>query len=224
MIEAYPLTWPSNKLRTPSVDRQRAKFSKSETKYYGDVINGSRSSYRGKKPVSVYEAVSRLMAEIRRFTKTGQGWRIDPDDVIISTNMRVKLDGTPYSNQRDPLDSGVAVYFNLDDVQYCFPCDKWDRVADNITAIAAHLEAMRGMERWGVGESHDVFTGFKALPAAAQLDCWEILGIKQTKDVNLIKTQYRGRAFETHPDSGGSADKFQKLNEAYEMALKFATA
>lgn len=179
-------------------------------------------SYRVRKDLSVSLATARLFAEIKGFSRIGRPWRIDPTQVVISTNIRVKRDGLPYSGEREPEDSGVAVYFKLDEVQYCFPCDKWDRVADNIAAIASHLAAMRGMERWGVGESHDVFTGFKALPESVTLNCWEELGMKPSKEQELIKRNFRLKSFKAHPDHGGTQDSFTRLQAAYEQALLYA--
>ncbi len=34
-------------------------------------------------------------------------------EIIISTNLKLRIDGFPYSNQRQPDDRGVAVYFKL---------------------------------------------------------------------------------------------------------------
>ena len=223
MIEAYPHSWPIGKARTSVTDRKEARFSSSDRKTQIR-YDGSTYSYMVKKVLTVAVATERLFAEINSYSRAGHDWRIDPDDVIISTNIRLRLDGRPYSGQREPEDSGVAVYFKLDKIQYCFPCDKWDRVADNIAAIASHLGAMRGMERWGVGESHDVFTGFKALPASVTLSCWDVLGIKATKDIGLIKTQFRGKAFDAHPDHGGTQEAFTALQSAYEQAIIYANS
>lgn len=153
-MEKYPLTWPSNKVRTPISKMIRALFGK----------KSDSGNYSSKKDLTVHQATERLMKEIDAFTKVGKDWRIDPEKVIISTNLPPNRKGMPQTGMAQPSDPGVAVYLQLDGKDYCFPCDKWDRVADNIAAIAAHLNAMRGIEWWGVGDSHDVYTGFKALP------------------------------------------------------------
>src|SRR5271170_6432852 len=70
---------------------------------------------------------------------------------VISSNMRLRLDGYPYSNQAQPSDKGVAAYFTYKDRPMCFACDRWDKVQDNVYAIAMTIEAMRGIERWGSG-------------------------------------------------------------------------
>jgi hypothetical protein len=93
-------------------------------------------------------------------------------DAILSTNVELRLDGRPRSDRAEPPDAGVAFYFRLNGKPIVLACDKWDRVADNITAIAKHIEAMRGMDRWGVGNKAQAFAGYEALPAPEQW--WQV--------------------------------------------------
>src|SRR5262249_31741204 len=79
-----------------------------------------------------------------------------------------RTDSAPYSGARKSYDVGAAVYFSLNKKPYCLPCDRWNRLPDNLAAIAAHLEAMRGMDRWGVGSIEQAFAGYKALPARGE--------------------------------------------------------
>lgn len=213
-VEAYPLEWPAGHARTPDGDRERSRFGKWNAL------------------VSVAQATRAVMEQIGMFTRRGQTWRIDPDEVVISTNLTLRNDGLPRSGQRAPEDPGVAVYFELDGHPYAMPCDKWDRVADNLYAIAKHLEAMRGMERWGVGNLHVAFAGFNALPpgagdsaqAAFTIDSAArfLVGEVRTsdtieqviRDTRVYKSLYRRVAAVLHPDRGGDADRFQLLQEA----------
>src|SRR3712207_8918795 len=39
-------------------------------------------------------------------------------------------------------------------------CDKWDRIADTIHAIAKTIEATRGIERWGSVTTEQAFAGY----------------------------------------------------------------
>lgn len=211
MIEAYPLHWPTNKARTPATKRQRAHFG---TQTKGEY-------YNSRKQISVYEATSRILAELNKYTRVGQTIRVPKTSIIISTNIPVRKDGLPYSNFREPDDPGAAVYFTLDKRPYCLPCDKWDRVADNLAAIAAHIAANRGIERWGVGESIDVYRGFTALPETIESakNYWEILGFNgQPKTFDEVKAHYRQLLKERHPDTGGSEEAFHELQGAFEFA------
>ena len=219
MIEAYPLQWPLTKPRTPESKRQTASFGKKET------VTGNYGSWKTTKPLTLNQACKRVLSELDKYTRVGQPIRVPESSIVISTNIPVRKDGLPYSNFRKPADPGAAVYFSLDGQQYCLPCDKWDRVEDNIAAIAAHINALRGIERWGVGESHDAYAGFKALPesTAAEKEIWSVLEFDQKPDhVELIHSHYKRRAKVCHPDvPGGSEAAFQELQDAYQKALKF---
>lgn len=214
---AYPLTWPAGKPRTAAHLRQRATFS---------TLGGTGNSWQ-RRLLTVSEASDRLFKEIGAFTTTGHIYRIYPGHVVLSTNQVLNRDGSIRSGMRDPEDPGVAVYFKLDEKPYCLPCDKWDRVADNIAAIAAHLGAMRGMERWGVGTTEQAFTGYLALEARTQPAYWETLGLDMSEFEFIsdedkeaaILLAWRTKAKAAHPDNGGSHDAMVELNHAKDIAL-----
>jgi len=138
---------------------------------------------------------------------------------IISTNLRLKIDGLPYSQQRQPDDRGVAVWFTLNGNQRVLACDKWRSIEENIWAIAKTIDAMRGIDRWGVSDMLDrMFTGFLALPSQPH---WSsILDLPGTFSVEELKASYYKKAKELHPDNGGDPEKFAELNSAYESAKR----
>jgi hypothetical protein len=55
---------------------------------------------------------------------------------------------------------------------------------------------------------------------ANQPSIWDTLGLKAHATSAEIKSAYKKRALETHPDRGGSAADFRALQSAYEAALK----
>ncbi len=209
------LNWPAGFSRTPKAERQRAAFGRSNPV-------AAPGSFRGKVSMTIAAAVSRLTEELDRFTKAGRGWRTT--EVVITADVPVLARGDFRSQGPEPDDRGAALWFELDGREVVLCCDKWDRVADNITAIAKTLEAMRGLERWGVSETERAFTGFAALPAPGESTSrtwWDILGIdcfdRHTPD--SINAAYRRRAMECHPDRGGSSEAMSELNAAREQAL-----
>ncbi|MGB0685647.1 MAG: hypothetical protein ACPGQD_05615, partial [Planctomycetota bacterium] len=141
----------------------------------------SRSSFRR---TSVAQELEAMFAELGRL---GCGsW-----DVIVSSNVELRQDGLPYSNRRAPDDPGVAVYFKLAGEPRVLACDRWDLVEHNLRAIVKHVEAMRGMERWGVGTRDQAFAGYKALPAPAAGRMWfEVLGF--ASEVHVEVTRHLG--------------------------------
>lgn len=152
-------------------------------------------------------------------------------DVVISTNVRLRRDGLPYTGDRAPADPGVAVYFILNGQQQCIPCDKWARVWENMRAIEKTIEALRGIERWGAKEMVDAaFRGFQALPAPsggeyleADAPWYVILGVNQFASKDEIKVAYREKAKSAHPDQGGSSREWESLQRAYDKGISNAS-
>ena len=206
-IEAYPLCWPEGWKRTPGLQRKRAAFGKTETQF-----SAGGGSWRKTKSLSVADGISRVLEELRRL-------HIVRDDVIISTNIPTRIDGTPRGDRGEPADGGVAVYWRASQnaPTRCMAVDRYDRVADNLAAIAATLEAMRAIERHGGAEIlNRAFTGFAALPQHAGRPWREVLGFKPGERPTLpdVERFYRKLARQCHPDAGGSQAAMQELNAA----------
>ena len=166
--------------------------------------------------LTVADAVGRLLGELGRLGV--------PDyNVIISTDVRTRLDGLPYSNQAEPQDPGAAVYWKTrKGEERSMAIDRYTRVADNIAAIAATIEAMRAIERHGGAEILErAFLGFQALPPPINgARPWhEVLGVDPAASLDAAEVSYRIRAKNLHPDmTGGDADKMAELNEAIRQA------
>jgi hypothetical protein len=133
---------------------------------------GMPNRYRAKSEMTIAVAVDRVRAELKRMD-------VDGDDLVISTNLQLRLDGLPRSSQREPDDAGAAVYWrDRTGATRCMAIDRYYRVADNLAAIAATLDAMRAIERHGGAEILDrAFTGFTALEGPAKW--WEVLQVDQ---------------------------------------------
>ena len=207
-IKSYPLCWPSGWKRSAS--HRRAKFSS---------LGRNSEGRRGwPTQLTVAQALKRVIDELGRMGV--------PDwNVIVSTNIATRRDGLPYSNQAEPKDSGAAVYWkDRKDARKCIAIDHYDRVADNLAAIAATLDAMRAIERHGGAEIlQRVFMGFTALPAPDD-SWWRVFQFDNREQALRLGTpaleaRFRELAKLHHPDAGGSADAFQKLVDAKEQAL-----
>lgn len=195
-ITRYPLAWPVGWRRTPADRRKRATFS-----HY-------------KAQMSVQVAAGQLREELRRLGVPFDAW-------VLSTNVELRLDGMPRSD-REPKDPGAAVYFRLraGGKPKVFACDKWNRVADNVAAMARHIEALRAVDRYGVGEMEQVLAGYTALPPSAE-DWRSVFGFPPdaTPAFSEIDRLYKRLMAEAHPDKP-TGDKFQaqRLNVARDMA------
>jgi hypothetical protein len=217
-VSAYPLTWPDGWPRTPDFERVRARFNRTEKQYVAGV-GGPGYSYNTKKTLSVSDSVKRVRESLMRLAGVeGQA--------IISTNMPVRNDGLPRSDAKAPADPGVAVYWEINGKpMQVMAIDQYDRVADNLAAIAATLEAMRAIERHGGAQILErAFTGFQALPAPAGGRPWRtVLEIDTNYSFTLddAENQYRRLRSVHHPDKpGGSATKFHELQVAIEQARR----
>lgn len=200
--QAYPLQWPEGRQRKSPHFRKDALF--------GTTL---RSGYKQK--LTVAEAISRVQSELDVI-----GGRYP----VISSNLEIRLDGFPRSGQPEPNDPGVCLYFELQGKPTAMPCDTYTRVADNIAAIAAHIEATRKIERHGVASVSEMFAGFQSLPAPGRADSqqwWKVLHVSAEATSDEIRTAYRQRAAILHPDKpGGSAAAMAELNAARDEALR----
>lgn len=192
--EAYPLCWPVGYKRTPGYRRINSIFKQ-----------------------SMDRAQNFLRDEVKRLGATS---------LIVSTNLRLRQDGGIYSADLSKLieDPGVAVYFKYKgkDVSMC--CDQYNRVWENIYALGKGIEALRGMERWGVSEFLDrAFTGFAALPSSVivpYIDTWKVLGLPgRPATIDEVEKAYKKQCFTSHPDHGGTAEQFNQLQQAYRQGL-----
>lgn len=139
---------------------------------------------------------------------------------IISSNIPLRRDGLPYSGMAQPNDRGVAVYFIWKKEQRVLACDRWNKVEDNLHAIELALEAMRGLDRWGVSQIMErAFQGFTALPPPeSEQNWWEILGVSRNCSKLHAEEAYKTKIKSAHPDMGGSTHAAAKLNQAIEQA------
>ncbi|MFC0677481.1 J domain-containing protein [Lysobacter korlensis] len=209
-IPASPLQWPTGWKRTPPAARARARFGKQvmRTSSYTPP-GGQPSRYATRGEVTIADGVGRVQAELERMG-------VSDFDLVISTNLQLRLDGLPRSGQREPDDPGVSVYWRDSRVDgwpmRCMAIDRYDRVADNLAAVAATLEAMRAIERHGGAEILDrAFTGFAALPAPGGTSHWRDL-----LDPNDPEGSYRRLRAKHHPDRGGDADEFRAVQHAWD--------
>jgi hypothetical protein len=138
---------------------------------------------------------------------------------VISTNVQTRLDGRPYANQKRQTDPGAAIYFTLRKRRVVLACDKWLTVEENLYAIAKHIEALRGQERWGVGSVEQAFAGYAALQERTGPSCWDVLQIAPESNEQQILAAWRERVKTAHPDAGGSTEAYVALNEAKDIAL-----
>jgi hypothetical protein len=207
---AYPLAWPDGWKRTPYGAKKHAGF-RTGRRSYGE----GGSSWITPEKLTIATGTRRVTDELARMGARG---------IVISTNLALRQDGLPRSGQREPDDSGAAVYWtDRSGRPRCMAIDQYYRIADNLAAIAATLDAMRAIDRHGGAQIMErAFSGFVALPAPEAGRHWrEVLevGDGHYRKISEIEPSYRRRRSETHPDrAGGSTQAFNEVQRAFEQA------
>jgi hypothetical protein len=195
-IKRFPLEWPVGWKRTRPGARTHAAFS---TKRTVD------------RQLSIALAVERLDQQLELL-----GVRT----ATLSTNVSLRLDGRPRSDE-NPADPGVAVYFSFKGRATVLAADKFVRTADNIAAIAGHIDSLRRVERYGVGTIEQALAGYKSLPADTAANWRAVFGFPadSTPTVDQVDSAYKATARQRHPDHGGSDIEMAHVNRARDYAL-----
>ncbi len=169
--------------------------------------------------VTLGRSLDNIEEEVRKFGGS---------ELIISCNMRPRIDGRPYADQVGRIfeDPGVSAWFIRKKKAAVIACDKYLMIEHNVHAIGLTLEALRGIERWGSSDLADqAFSGFLALPAPGEKRKrpWrEVMGFEpnDTPTEHDIERFYRDGAIASHPDKGGTDEQMAELNRAREEALR----
>lgn len=195
MTTAYPLQWPDGWPRTEYHRRE------SDQIFAGRVYG-----------LTMGRARDQLIAELGR---------LSAKDVVISSNIQLRQDGLPYSDQRRVTDPGVAVYFTLKKRPLVMAVDRFVSVAGNMRSLALAVDAMRQLERHGGGKMMErAFTGFVSIPPPDWKKPWrEVFGV-QSDWCGDIKELFREKAKLRHSDVGGDDQLMAELNIAYDEAKR----
>lgn len=172
----------------------------------------SRGSSRFK--TSIFGAIDNVESELRRFGND-TGKRVE--GLVISSNYTLTA--------RNPADGGVACYFRWDDIDCCIAIDRYQRIEENLQAIALVVEADRTkMRHGGLNIVRSSFRGYAALPPpkgpGGQLaPPWrQVLGLTDGALLPAAEAAYRTAVKEHHPDRGGDAAKFNQMTDAIRQA------
>ncbi len=198
-LTKFPLCWPVGWKR--SAGWREGRFS-------------SKSGSGCARPLSIAEATRRLTDELTRMGVSEQ-------NVVISTNLQLRLDGLPKSGQPQPADPAVAVYWRKGKETKCMAIDLYSRVEQNLAAVAATLDAMRAIERHGGAAVMDrAFDGFAALPEKSTAKTWMfVMNLAANSTPPVIEAKFKEMAMTRHPDRGGSNEEWQELQDARQQAL-----
>lgn len=187
---AFPLQWPAGKPRTNIDRRKRGQFQ----------ADG--------RPITRIAAVEKVRREVAALGG------VYP---LISSNLELRKDGMPRLDRAEPYDAGICLFFSMKGRPYAMACDTYSELAQNIAAVANHIEATRRIERYGVATAAETLQAFQTLPAPKRPH--EILGVAIGATSAEIKAAWRARIADAHPDRTGSHDAAAEVNAARDAML-----
>ena len=202
-IPRYPLEWPLGWKRATS--RRHGAFSMTrEDRTPEKIVKRSTA-------VNMAVATDRLERQLEM---------LGAKDAVLSTNVTLNMRGIPRGDE-NPADPGAAVYFKFRGKATVLACDSYYRVADNIAALAAHIDALRRIERYGVGTIEQALAGYKALPADTAANWRAVFGFAKDArpSVDELNSAYKAAAKQRHPDIGGTEIEMAHINRARDYAL-----
>jgi hypothetical protein len=161
------------------------------------------------------------------------------DEAVLQVAVRerdIRLDGGIRDDAK-PDHPGVILNFKSRHGELSYACDTFRTWTANLRAIAKGLEALRLVDRYGVGNGAQ-YTGYRALGAgtpmpaaqvsvadAAQLiasTAWPESEIDPQEVIDNLDLAYKEAAKRLHPDAGGTDAEFQRLQEAKRVIEAFA--
>lgn len=136
---------------------------------------------------------------------------------VAVTEADIRLDGKPRAGAKSA-HPGVILSFESKHGPLSYPCDRFDAWEDNLRAIALAMEALRAVDRYGVTRRGEQYKGWTALPppgdeVAAVLFLHEESGRMPVSTDDERRAAYRAAAMRLHPDRGGDAEKFKRLQQ-----------
>ena len=161
-----------------------------------------------KTPLTLTQATAMVEDELRRLGCVGRGYLLL--DVFESA---IRQDGGLRSNAtlNSPGVIVQATHPRMGALRWAN--DGYIKATDNLRAIAATIDALRGVERWRCVRDHQQFTGFKALPAdtttptLTEAAAYEILSkqsgllvAQMRANRDALQQAYRIARNLTHPD------------------------
>lgn len=170
--------------------------------------NPAKSQFKTTLPA----AIDNVQSSLKRFA-ADSGRKVE--SIVVSSNVSLM--------ERNPKDSGVAVYFTWDGLSTCIAVDRYLKIEENLQAIHHVIEAERTkLRHGGLNLVRAAFRGYAALPPPSGSRHWsDVLGVARNASLAACESAYKSKAMMAHPDRvGGSANAMADLNSAIAEARK----
>ena len=104
---------------------------------------------------------------------------------------------------------GVILSFDTKAGHFRYAGDRFTHWHANLRAIALGLEALRKIERYGIGSGTEQYTGYLQIEAADRP-----MSVDEARAFFAQHGDFRTAARKFHPDFGGDPLMFKRLNDA----------
>lgn len=154
-------------------------------------------------------------------------------EVALETEGMWRLDGRPRTTARLEHPGVVMSLPSTKVGPLRYATDAFTTWDANLRAIALGLEALRKVERYGITRRGEQYMGFQALPPGRPMPGGSMdvntaytvvaeaagVGTQTVRHANpdALRDLYRRASRRVHPDSGGSTEDFQRLQEAMRL-------
>lgn len=177
---------------------------------------------------STLELLTREVIHLERSGGPGSVLQI----AVQERDLRIS-DGMPKAHAK-MAHPGVIVSIESTHGPMSLPCDTFVDWHDNLRAIALTLEALRKIDRYGVTQTGQQYTGFQQLTAAPAAPALSVVDAEKAireyagpprlvtdrTDLNTLAQAYRRAVGVTHPDHGGHRDDFDRVQAAADVLRK----
>lgn len=157
--------------------------------------------------------------------------RLGADDVVVQLALSesdLRRDGLPRAHARPEHPGVILVLPDSDKGRLSFACDRYgDRNRtpgwqDNLRAIGKSMEALRAVDRWGATQGQQ-YAGFAELPSTStsvQEAVEFVAHHAELTEEDVVANPERAcrlAAKRVHPDHGGDAETFNRLQHCLQV-------
>lgn len=171
-----------------------------------------------------------LARELKLVATTSTVLQLDVDERAY------RRDGLPRADARVGYWGVILSFEHVVAGPLSYPCNRFDDWQDNVRAIALSLEALRAVDRYGVTRSAEQYRGWRALPPSTDTpltaaeagriivaEAGDFFSAEDRRegaaddvvcDPDMRTAAIRAAIKRTHPDAGGNADAFHRVQRA----------
>ena len=149
---------------------------------------------------------------------TAKSWR-DILAELVDELRKWGLDDYVLPTKRESEERGAVILkLAKNGVRTDVPCARfsheWNGMERNLAGIKEAVKANRLADQRGIGAVFAEVAKLLALPSGDQEDPYAVLGISPGVDTDHVKSAYRSRLFDTHPDRGGKREDYDRVRAA----------